>query len=85
MARWSSGQDASLSRWKHGFDSRTGHQKRRAPIIRCSSFLLMRLAQEHTQNAKRFEYGFAFEPKAVGELAHQRLGKKSSPTARYYI
>ena len=25
-ARWSSGQDVSLSRWKHGFDSRTGHQ-----------------------------------------------------------
>ena len=31
MARWSSGQDASLSRWKHGFDSRTGHQKRKHP------------------------------------------------------
>ncbi len=27
MARWSSGQDTSLSRWEHGFDSRTGHQK----------------------------------------------------------
>ncbi len=25
-ARWSSGQDASLSRWKRGFDSPTGHQ-----------------------------------------------------------
>ena len=31
MARWSSGQDASLSRWKHGFESRTGHQKRKHP------------------------------------------------------
>ena len=28
MAHWSSGQDASLSRWKLGFDSRMGHQKR---------------------------------------------------------
>ena len=26
-ARWSSGQDASLSRWKLGFDSRMGHHK----------------------------------------------------------
>ena len=28
-ARWSSGQDVSLSRWKHGFDSRTGHQNKK--------------------------------------------------------
>ena len=27
MARWSSGQDAGLSRLKQGFDSPTGHQK----------------------------------------------------------
>ena len=27
-AHWSSGQDASLSRWKLGFDSRMGHQKK---------------------------------------------------------
>ena len=26
-AHWSSGQDASLSRWKLGFDSRMGHQR----------------------------------------------------------
>ena len=26
MARWSSGYDGGLSRRKHGFDSRTGHQ-----------------------------------------------------------
>ena len=29
MAHWSSGQDASLSRWKLGFDSRMGHQKKK--------------------------------------------------------
>ena len=34
-ARWSSGQDASLSRWKHGFDSRTGHQKRQVSFEAC--------------------------------------------------
>ena len=27
-AHWSSGQDASLSRWKLGFDSRMGHQQK---------------------------------------------------------
>ncbi len=37
-ARWSSGQDASLSRWKHGFDSRTGHQKRKAHQSVCFFF-----------------------------------------------
>ena len=34
-ARWSSGQDVSLSRWKHGFDSRTGHQNEKAPQKWC--------------------------------------------------
>ena len=28
-ARWSSGQDASLSRWNQGFDSPTGHLERK--------------------------------------------------------
>ena len=31
--------------------------------------------------AKRCGIRFAFEPKAVGELAHQRLGEESSPKA----
>jgi hypothetical protein len=31
----------------------------------------------------RSAVGFAFEPKAVGELAHQRLGEKSSPQAKF--
>ena len=39
MARWSSGQDASLSRWKHGFDSRTGHQKKNTHRVVCVLFL----------------------------------------------
>ena len=48
-ARWSSGQDASLSRWKHGFDSRTGHQKRRwSSKATPSSFL-----SPHTRNLTR--------------------------------
>ena len=40
MAHWSSGQDASLSRWKLGFDSRMGHQKNEAPHTRCFIFLV---------------------------------------------
>ena len=32
-ARWSSGQDASLSRWNREFDSPTGHQ-----LIACRSY-----------------------------------------------
>ena len=36
MAHWSSGQDASLSRWKLGFDSRMGHQKSKQHIARCA-------------------------------------------------
>lgn len=31
-ARWSSGQDASLSRWKRGFDSPTGHHNKTTPL-----------------------------------------------------
>ena len=37
MAHWSSGQDASLSRWKLGFDSRMGHHKRKT-LKRASFF-----------------------------------------------
>ena len=42
MAHWSSGQDASLSRWKHGFDSRTGHQKKNKVQHRCTLFFFCR-------------------------------------------
>ena len=43
MAPWSSGQDASLSRWNPGFDSPRSHLTR-AKIIECdfSSFLRVR-------------------------------------------
>ena len=34
MAHWSSGQDASLSRWKLGFDSRMGHHKEKHDATR---------------------------------------------------
>ena len=45
MAPWSSGQDASLSRWNPGFDSPRSHLTR-AKIIKCdfSSFSLCRTA-----------------------------------------
>ena len=33
-ARWSSGQDASLSRWKRGFDSPTGHHNTKDALWR---------------------------------------------------
>ena len=33
--------------------------------------------------AKQSKRGFAFEPKAVWELAHKRLGEKSSPKAKF--
>ena len=52
MARWSSGQDASLSRWKHGFDSRTGHQKRSAHHSVCTSFLLSRTTSKAPPKAE---------------------------------
>ena len=34
MAHWSSGQDASLSRWKLGFESRMGHHKEKHDATR---------------------------------------------------
>ena len=58
MAHWSSGQDASLSRWKLGFDSRMGHQKRRDTPCRCvSSFLPIPFTESawrlrHSANAR---------------------------------
>ena len=43
-ARWSSGQDASLSRWKRGFDSPTGHQKNDNFVRDCRFFFLFTLS-----------------------------------------
>ena len=46
MAHWSSGQDASLSRWKLGFDSRMGHQNKK-DTRRVSFFVFAIVGIEH--------------------------------------
>ena len=56
--------------------------KKETHTIRCVFlFLTARRAVSNPLGREAFEYGFAFEPKAVGELAHQRLGEKYSPKA----
>ena len=79
VARWSSGQDTSLSRWEHGFDSRTGHQRTKHSK-RSAFFVLWRPTLHRTLHriASRFGIGFANLTKGRSVLARELLGKFSS-------
>ena len=53
-AHWSSGQDASLSRWKLGFDSRMGHQKKKAAHLAMCCFLFLRFLNGIARHLRHF-------------------------------
>ena len=62
-ARWSSGQDASLSRWNQGFDSPTGHLEREGSVLLAKILLhtmegiiMLVSAKEMLQKAKAGHY-----------------------------
>ena len=54
------------------------HNAKRTPIGVLFALAGALVASLLALRAKRRRIRFAFEPKAVGELAHQRLGEESS-------
>ena len=93
MAHWSSGQDASLSRWKLGFDSRMGHHKENTIATRwCFLYAnsmeseprVVALAQLHkTCGAPHLIIAQAL-PARVGSdsrMGHQKITFSSKPKA----
>ena len=61
----------------------TKHNKKSHPIGWLFLLAGALVASKLALRAKRRRIRFAFEPKAVGELAHQRLGEESSPQGEY--
>ena len=75
MAHWSSGQDASLSRWKLGFDSRMGHQKKKAAHRKMCCFLFLRFLNGIARHLRlAVNARVRIRRSKIGELAHKRQG-----------
>ena len=82
-AHWSSGQDASLSRWKLGFDSRMGHQ--RTKHLEWGAFFVLWWPIRHRPRPKRRAFWIRVRILRARrwELVHKSREQKYSPQAKF--